>query len=201
MLYQKSGLVSKCISCIFFMWNWKICTFSPDLAVTWGFCPNDTFSLSIRVHAFWTCYNEQSLYLYVKRNCSRIPESKKRPSPAELWINKLDVSLTSMYTKVFTKWDKTKRSTKCWQRKMSVFSISCYFFCLLHFIIHWNLSRCILVRSQRRVLPYRWNWPHVSLWCQVSDWIFLLMQTLHSVLRDSSQQCCTAERCLGRRWC
>lgn len=44
MLYQKSALDSKRISYIFYvkMKNLHF-FFFPDLAVTWGFCPNDTF--------------------------------------------------------------------------------------------------------------------------------------------------------------
>lgn len=69
MLYQnltgwtsESSLVGDCISYIdLFMWIWKISTFSPDLAVTWGFLSKWLFSLSIRVHAFmnvlqWTVF-------------------------------------------------------------------------------------------------------------------------------------------------
>lgn len=82
------------------------------------------FSLSIRVHALWMCYNEQSLYLYLGgNNCPRISKSKQRPSPAELVWNQFDMALTSMYTKVLTEWDETKRSTKCWQRNMSQYSL------------------------------------------------------------------------------
>lgn len=61
------------------MWIWKISTFSPDLAVTWGFWLSE-FSLSISMHALWMCYNEQSLYLYL--------ETKIWQNPSESnWIS------------------------------------------------------------------------------------------------------------------
>lgn len=75
MLYQnltrwtnESSLVSECISYIdLFMWIWKISTFSPDLAVTWGFCPND-FSLCPSECMLYECVTaKQSLYLYLKK--------------------------------------------------------------------------------------------------------------------------------------
>lgn len=85
-----------------------------------GVLSNRHTSLSIRVHALWMSYNEQSLYLYLKKkNCPRILKSTLRPSPTVLSCNRVDVTLTSMYTKVLTEWDDTKRSTKCWQRNLS----------------------------------------------------------------------------------
>lgn len=105
------------------MWIWKISTF-----FSWSCCYLGVlwlFSLSIRVHALWMCYNEQSLYLYLKKkkkNCPRISKSEQRPSPTELVCNRFDMAPTSMYTKVLTGWDETKRSTKCWQKNMSQYS-------------------------------------------------------------------------------
>lgn len=98
--------------------SWSCCY----LGVLW------LFSLSIRVHALWMCYNEQSLYLYLKKKTKKqlpkdVSKSKQRPSPTELVWNQFDMALTSMYTKVLTGWDETKRSTKCWQKNMSQYSL------------------------------------------------------------------------------
>lgn len=123
---SEPGLVSECISYIdLFMWIWKISTFSPDLAVTWRFCPND-FSLCPSECMLYECVTMNSLCIFTwggGRDCPRISKSKQRLSPAELVCNQFDMALTSMYTKVLTEWDETKRSTKCWQRNMLQYSL------------------------------------------------------------------------------
>lgn len=108
------------------MWIWKISTFSPDLAVTWGFCD---FSLCPSECMLYECVTMNSLCIFTwrkktkKNNCPRISKSEQRPSPTELVCNQFDMALTSMYTKVLTGWDETKRSTKCWQKNMSQYSL------------------------------------------------------------------------------
>lgn len=83
---EQAGWVSECISYMdLFMWIWKISTFSPDLAVTWGFCPNDTFLFVHQSACFmnvlqWTVFVS---LLEKKKNCPRISKAKQRPSPAE----------------------------------------------------------------------------------------------------------------------
>lgn len=80
MLYQKSSQVSECISYIdLFMWIWKISTFSPDLAVTWEFCPNDTF-LFVHQSACFMNVLQRTVFvsLLEKKNCPRISESKQK---------------------------------------------------------------------------------------------------------------------------
>lgn len=42
-----------------------------------GFVQMTLFSLSIRVHALWMCYNEQSLYLYLKKKKKQLPKDIK----------------------------------------------------------------------------------------------------------------------------
>lgn len=138
-----------------------------------GVLSNRHTSLSIRVHALWMSYNEQSLYLYLKKkNCPRILKSTLRPSPSVLSCNRVDVTLTSMYTKVLTEWDDTKRSTKCWQRNLSQNSPLPV---LIHFVYDLPSSRKFF---------------SVSLWegselrtglVRFQIFILLLMQTLHEV--------------------
>lgn len=61
---NESSLVSGCISYIdLFMWIRKISTFSSWSCCYLGVLSKWLFSLSIRVHALWMCYYEQSLYL------------------------------------------------------------------------------------------------------------------------------------------
>lgn len=71
------------------------------------------FSLSTRVHALWMCYNEQSLYLYLKTTKKKTAQGYRKPSKGQVQLNlvcnQFDVALTSMYTKVLTEWDETKR--------------------------------------------------------------------------------------------
>lgn len=138
-----------------------------------GVLSNRHTSLSIRVHALWMSYNEQSLYLYLKKkNCPRILKSTLRPSPTVLSCNRVDVTLTSMYTKVLTEWDDTKRSTKCWQWNLSQNSPLPV---LIHFVYDLPSSRKFF---------------SVSLWegselrtglVRFQIFISLLMQTLHEV--------------------
>lgn len=121
---SESRVDSESISYIdLFMWIWKISTFSPDLAVTWGFCPND-LSLVHQSACFmnvlqWTVF----VSLLEKKNCPRTWKSKQRPGPAELVCSQFD--MTSMYTKVLTEGDETKCSTKCWWKNMSHDSVVC----------------------------------------------------------------------------
>lgn len=108
------------------MWIWKISTFSPDLAVTWGFCD---FSLCPSECMLYECVTMNSLCIFTWRKKTKkqlpkdISRSEQRPSPTELVCNQFDMALTSMYTKVLTGWDETKRSTKCWQTNMSQYSL------------------------------------------------------------------------------
>lgn len=89
------------------------------LLLPWGFVQSTHFF----VHPSACFMNELQWTVFVslleEKNCPRILKSTLRPSPTVLSCNRVDVTLTSMYTKVLTEWDDTKRSTKCWQRNLS----------------------------------------------------------------------------------
>lgn len=162
--------VSKCVSYIdLFTWIWRICTFSSDLAVTLGFCPIDTLLCPSECMLYeWVTMNSLCIFTWRKKNCPRILKSTLRPSPTVLSCNRVDVTLTSMYTKVLTEWDDTKRSTKCWQRNFAMLAKE---LCQHHRIPRFQFS---LILSD---LPSSRKFFSVSLWgvrashwtCQVSD--------------------------------
>lgn len=129
-----SESVSECISYTgLFMWIWKISTFSPDLAVTWGVLSKWHFSLCPSECMLYECVTMNSLCIFTwKKNCPRISKSMQTPSPTEFVCNQLDMALTSMYTKVL-KWDDTECSTKCWN--MSQYSLPpviIHFVCIIY---------------------------------------------------------------------
>lgn len=139
----------------------KSALFSPDLAVTWGFCPNDTF-LFVHQSACFTNVLQWTVFvsLLEKKN-KKTAQGYRKPSKGlvqpNLVCNQFDVALTSMYTKVLTEWDETKTLYQMAKEHVTVFSTSCY-----HFIRHnlspsGNFSQCFLVRSQRRLLCSRWD--------------------------------------------
>lgn len=68
---------------------------------------------------------------------------------------------------------------------VTVFSASCYYHVLCHNSSSSGNSQCFLVRSQRTILCSRWDFAwlgsSVSMWCQVSDYITLLMQKKHYI--------------------
>lgn len=51
--------------------------------------------------------NSLCIFSWRKKNCPWISKSNQRPRPTELVCNQFDTALTSMYTKVLTKWDET----------------------------------------------------------------------------------------------
>lgn len=159
----------------------KSALFSPDLAVTWEVLSK--ISLSIRVHALWMCYNEQSLYLYLKKKQKKTAQGYWKPSKGlvhlNLVCNQFDVALTSMYTKVLTEWGRSKTLYQMAKEHVTVFSTSCY-----HFIRH-NLSPSgnVSQREKSNVAPFA---PDVHDWAQMFQCharfqtiSTLLMQTLH----------------------
>lgn len=85
---------------------------------------------------------------------------------------------------------------------VAVFSASCYNHVFCHNLSPSGNSQCILVRSQRTLLCSRWDvaWlgSSVSMWCQVSDYITLLMQKKHYI-RASAPRLITAVL-LGQDW-
>lgn len=114
------------------MWIWKISTFSPDLAVTWRFCPND-FSLCPSECMLYECVTMNSLCNFTwggGRDCPRISKSKQRLSPAELVCNQFDMALTSIYQSAYrVGWNKTLYQMLA-KEHAAVFSTSCdHFFC------------------------------------------------------------------------
>lgn len=172
---ETPSAVSECVSYIdLFTWIWRICTFSSDLAVTWEFCPIDTLLCPSECMLYeWVTMNSLCIFTWrKKKNCPRILKSTLRPSPTVLSCNRVDVTLTSMYTKVLTEWDDTKRSTKCWQRNLPQNS---------------PLPVLILFVYD---LPSSRRFFSVSLWegselhtglVRFQIFISLLMQTLHEV--------------------
>lgn len=89
------------------------------------------------------CYNEQSLYLYLKKmkkknnkkQTAHFIKVKQKPSPTESARNQFDVALTSMYTKVLTGWAEAKRSVK---ERVAVIVI-------INLIFQWKKSQCFHV--------------------------------------------------------
>lgn len=165
------------------MWIWRISTFTPDLAVTWEFCPV-TFLFVHQSACFmnvlqWTVF----VSLLEKKNCPRISKSEQTPSPAESVCNQSAMGLTSMYTKVL----KSGRNQIALPNDGKGSCHSILFFllwCLFSlFIIQWNLCQCFLLWSNRAVLCPQPGFTELCLsvwmWRRVSEFITLLMQTLH----------------------
>lgn len=84
-----------------FMWIWKISTFSPDVAVTWEFCPNE-FSLCLSECMLDECYDEQPLYLYLEKKLPKDIKIQAKASSNRISMLSIRMTLTSMYTKVLT---------------------------------------------------------------------------------------------------
>lgn len=93
-----------------------------------------------------------------KKNCPVISKPKQRPSPSESVGNQFDMALTSMYTKVLTELDDRKRSTKCWQRNLSQYSLLPVVI-IMSFVITYHTVEDFLSVSvcRRRLLCSRWD--------------------------------------------
>lgn len=138
--------------------------FSPDLAVTWGFCPDD-FSLCPSECMLYECVTMNSLCIFTwrkknkQKNCPMISKPKRRPSPTESVGNQFDMALTSMYTKVLTEWDDRRRSTKCWQRNLSQYSLLPVIIIIMSFVITYHAVEAFLsvLVCRRRLLCARWD--------------------------------------------
>lgn len=146
------------------MWNMKNqhFFFSWSCCYLGGVCPNDTFLFVHQSACFmnvlqWTVFVPFTWRKEKKQSRKKkTAQGYRKPSNGlvqlNLVCNQFDVALTSMYTKVLTEWDGTKRSTK-WQRNMSQYS-------LLPVIIYlspphppqWKPPQCFLVRSPRTLL-------------------------------------------------
>ena len=87
-----------------------------------------------------------------------ISKPKRRPSPTESVGNQFDMALTSMYTKVLTEWDDRRRSTKCWQRNLSQYSLLPVII-IMSFVITYHAVEAFLSVSvcRRRLLCARWD--------------------------------------------
>lgn len=90
------------------------------------------FTLSVRVHALWMCYNEQSLYLYLEKNCPRISKSKQRPSPTELVCNQFEWLWPACIPKCLPRGLKKMLYQMLAKEHVTVFSTSCYYHVFNH---------------------------------------------------------------------
>lgn len=134
---SESSFISKCISYIdLFMWIWKkISTFSPDLAVTWGFCLND-FCLCPSECMLYECVTMKSLCIFTWKR-----KYQNQVSPTELVCNQFGIALTSMYQSAFwVGWSKMA-SQMLAKEHVTVFSTICWYL-LSWFIIQWKHSQC-----------------------------------------------------------
>lgn len=84
-----SDRASKCISYTgLFMWIWKISTFSPDLAVTWGFLSKWHFSLCPSECMLYECVTMNSLCIFTwKKTKKETAQGYRNPRKRLVQLN------------------------------------------------------------------------------------------------------------------
>lgn len=140
-----------------------------------------------------------------KKNCPVISKPKQRPSPSESVGNQFDMALTSMYTKVLTELDDRKRSTKCWQRNLSQYSLLpvVYYYVFCHNLSYsWRFSQCFGVSEEAPLLQMGFCMNGLNCFNVIAGfrWITILMQTLHQGHRSRVHRSDTKAGS-GTWWC
>lgn len=185
--------VSKCISYIdLFMWIRRISTFSSYLAVTWGFCPNDTF---LFVHQSACFMNELQWTVFVslleekKKKLPKDIKFKLRPSPTVLSCNQVDMTDQHVYQSAYwVGWHKMLYQMLA-KDHVTEFPTSCYhLFCLSDLPSSRRFFSVFLSDVGGDTCASDWTWSNV-----MSGFRFYLTPnantTWSSVLRYTSQQC------------